>query len=814
MAGLCLTIAAWGVDPIRPTMTTLVLMGICAAGGLIPVRMPGLGPLPASLPIVGLLAVVGGTPQAMTAGFLAGLATAIPASDSSRTGARSPAFITGWAVAGALALAAGLAAAGMSAFGLKLPIQATPSAPAPEQVLQIVSLLAGVTLIAWILSRLTGHPARARGAAKAWLLAAAGATGAALATVTLTLIAADRGDQFLLPWLISAAVVAVAMTPLIRAGERRTAAAQRRASTGLALVESIALAIEAKDRTSERHLRRMRVFAVEMGRRLGMRLDEIEDLEYAALLHDIGKLAVPESILSKPTGLSPEEFQMMSTHSRVGAEILETTGLSARVATIVRHHHERYNGTGYPGGLTGIEIPLGARILAAIDTFEALTSERPYRQGLPIREAIAYLERNTETLFDPRVVRVLIEHHHEFEAMVVAEEKALVAVRDESSAPRARLTGAETRRITPTLQTVLDRIATSHMETYSLHEISQVLGKSLNVEESFALIVGRIRNLIHFSACAVYVVEPETQLLRPRFAIGAGAPQIMGITIPLGQRISGWAALQRRPASGSAPTSVSARDGGRSDLEEIASHPEIAPLASSLVAPLLVDDTLVGVVALYDVAEAEYSREEERLLALIARQVAGSIRTGLLFEQTQELALTDSLTGLPNSRYMFIAFYQESARARLQGTPLTMLLMNIDNFSEINEDFGHHAGDRFLVGMAKAVRLQLRVCDTCIRYAGDEFVALLPGVAGSEVDLVIERITEAARDYCLEARPGRPVRLSLSIGHATAPGDGDDFESLMAAAGARMDRQKAGHRQTGQQRKAHRSQASIDSGRH
>jgi len=320
--------------------------------------------------------------------------------------------------------------------------------------------------------------------------------------------------------------------------------------------------------------------------------------------------------------------------------------------------------------------------------------------------------------------------------------------------------------------------------------------------------------MIHFSACAVYVVDSDADLLRPRFATGEGAAQILGITIPLGQKMSGWAALQRRSACGTAPTSPSIRGGGRSDLESIADHPEIAPLSSAVVAPLIVGETLVGVMALYDAADSEYTREEERLLALIARQVAGSIRSGLLFEQTQELALTDSLTGLPNSRYMFIAFDQEATKARLQGTPLTLLLMNIDNFSEINEDFGHHAGDRFLVGMAKAVRSQLRICDTCIRYAGDEFVALMPGVAGPEVEQLIERITEAAGDYCLEARPGRPVRLSLSLGHATTPGDGEDFESLMAVAVERMDRQKAEHRQFGQKRKGHRSQSSIDSGRH
>ncbi|HET6372868.1 MAG TPA: GGDEF domain-containing protein, partial [Candidatus Polarisedimenticolia bacterium] len=187
----------------------------------------------------------------------------------------------------------------------------------------------------------------------------------------------------------------------------------------------------------------------------------------------------------------------------------------------------------------------------------------------------------------------------------------------------------------------------------------------------------------------------------------------------------------------------------------------------------------------------EYGAQEEQLLSLIARQVAGGVRAGMLFEQTQEQALTDSLTGLPNSRYMFIAFDQEVARARQQGAPLTLLVMDIDRFRDINDDFGHHAGDRFLIGMARAIRAQLRICDTCIRYAGDEFVAILPGLSGPEVQAVLERLAEASRDYCLEARPGRAVRLTLSVGHATMPEDGSDFETLMAAATERMKGRKA-----------------------
>ncbi|HEY3175789.1 MAG TPA: HD domain-containing phosphohydrolase [Candidatus Polarisedimenticolia bacterium] len=799
LAGLGLTLAACTFDPIAPTWTFITLVAICAAGGLIPLRPAGLPQLPLSLPVVGMIAVVGEISQAMTAGFIAGLATALAPMEEERWSERR--WLSGWAAAGAVSLAAGIVSSGISTFGLALQNRAFPHAPSSEQVIQVLGICAAGTLMAWLVMRLSipGSPDRPRGASEILLQllgAACASMVAATAAIALASAEGPLGEPVVLACLAFAGLGALAMTGVGLGQRQRVRASDRRARTGLALVESIALAIEAKDRTSERHLRRMRLYAVGVGRRLGLPADEIEDLEYAALLHDIGKLVVPESILSKPASLTTEEFQVMSSHAKVGAEILETTSLSSRVTAMVRHHHERYDGSGYPGHLVGLEIPLGARILAAADTFEALTSERPYRCGLPVRDAVSYLERNAGTLFDPRVVRVLVEHHTEFEDSVLAEERQTARAGDEAESLRSRLPGADTRKVTPPLQAVLDRIASSHMEVYSLHEISQVLGKSLNLEESFALIAARIQHLIHFSACAIYLVDSDHEVLRPRFAVGAGASKILEITIPLGQKHSGWAALQGRTLSAAGLSLPQGRDGGRSDLEEIADHPDIAPLRSSLVAPLMVEDALVGVVALYDLAESDYSPQEERLLALIARQVAGAIRTGLLFEQTQEHALTDSLTGLPNSRYMFIAFDQEATKAREEGTSLTLMLMDIDKFREINDDFGHHAGDRFLMGMAKAIRSQLRLCDTCIRYAGDEFVALLPRLAGGEVEQVVERIREAALDYCMEARPGKPVRMSLSIGHATMPADGEDFESLMAAATSRLEEEKSRNRRS------------------
>ena len=166
------------------------------------------------------------------------------------------------------------------------------------------------------------------------------------------------------------------------------------AALHLRAIEGLALAVEAKDNLNTRgHLRRVQVYALGVGKAMGLGPIELEALHAAALLHDIGKLAVPEHILTKPGKLSPEEFAKMKVHPLVGAEIVEQVKFPYEVAPIVRAHHEKWDGSGYPLGLKGEEIPLGARILTAVDCLDALTSDREYRKALPSEEAMNRIAR-------------------------------------------------------------------------------------------------------------------------------------------------------------------------------------------------------------------------------------------------------------------------------------------------------------------------------------------------------------------------------------------------------------------------------------
>src|SRR3954464_760089 len=193
------------------------------------------------------------------------------------------------------------------------------------------------------------------------------------------------------------------------------------ANLHLRTIEALALAIEAKDHTTHDHLQRVRVYATEVAKKLKVSEAETEALQAAALLHDIGKLAVPEHIISKPGRLSPEEFEKMKIHPVVGAEILERVRFPYPVVPIVRAHHEKWDGSGYPFGLKGEQIPIGARILTAVDFLDALASDRQYRRALPLDDAMARLKEESGKSFDPKVVDVLQRRYQQLEHLAVAK---------------------------------------------------------------------------------------------------------------------------------------------------------------------------------------------------------------------------------------------------------------------------------------------------------------------------------------------------------------------------------------------------------
>ena len=359
----------------------------------------------------------------------------------------------------------------------------------------------------------------------------------------------------------------------------------------LRTIEALALAIDAKDHTTHDHLQRVQLYAVEIGKDLGLSADEMDALRAAAVLHDIGKLAVPESIISKPGKLTRAEFDKMKIHPVVGAEILERVDFPYPVVPIVRAHHERWDGSGYPYGLQGEEIPIGARILSAVDCLDALASDRQYRRALPLDEAMARVASESGTSFDPAVVRALQARYQELEARAKAEKPKLQ--------PALSVDIKITRGSAPA----------AGFETESTRALAGAVGKIENsnhvgVQEALAVAAVRLHTVVEYDALAVYSVEND--LVRPEYVTGESARLLRSLTVPLGKGLIGWVAEGGRPILNGDP----AVEPGL-DLEGGARF----SLGSALALPVTDSGRVIGVLALYRHEKDAFAADE--LVALL-----------------------------------------------------------------------------------------------------------------------------------------------------------------------------------------------------
>jgi putative nucleotidyltransferase with HDIG domain len=384
----------------------------------------------------------------------------------------------------------------------------------------------------------------------------------------------------------------------------------------LRTIEALALAIEAKDQTTGEHLQRVRVYAMELAQELRLSEDETEALRAASVLHDIGKLAVPEHIISKPGKLTPEEFEKMKIHPIVGAEILEQVNFPYPVVPIVRAHHEKWDGSGYPNGLVGEAIPIGARILTAVDCLDALASDRQYRKALPLDEAMAKVASEAGTSFDPQVVAILRRRYIELEKL--ANEQPLQAPPKLSTdikverglAPDAGF--AESAVPTKANGATKDsntRISDAQRQVQEIANLSH-LGSGLSIADIGSLLSGRLRSLVPYDSMAFYLLK--NGLLVPEFVSGENSRLFSSLRIPLGEGLSGWVAQNSKAILNGNP---SVEPGYLNDPTKYST------LRSALAVPLQGASGVAAVLALYRVGQDAFTADDLR--------VAETIRSGL-----------------------------------------------------------------------------------------------------------------------------------------------------------------------------------------
>jgi len=548
----------------------------------------------------------------------------------------------------------------------------------------------------------------------------------------------------------------------------------------LRTIEALAVAIEAKDETTYDHLRRVQVYATEIAKDLGLAEEQIRALNAAALLHDIGKLAVPEYILSKPGRLTPEEFEKIKIHPIVGAEILKRVKFPYPVVPIVAAHHEKWNGTGYPRGLKGEEIPIGARILSAIDCLDALSSDRQYRRALPRAQAMAEVASQSGTSFDPQVVSALLRRHTEMEELLRVpapgdtrlakpnrvERGSAPAAGFENSAPERTGQGSNAPSFT-------SMIAAARQEFQSIHELTSELGSSLSLDDTLSILSARLKALVPYDAITVYMCDGDE--LVPQYVAGTDSALFSSLRIPMGQGLSGWVAENNKGIVNGNP---SVEPGYLNDSSQF------SILNSALSIPLCGPRGTVGVLTLYHRKRDAFTSDHMRLLTVIGPKTALTLENALQFREAKQSATTDGLTGLPNSRSLFLHLDSEIARCARNDTTLGVLVLDLDGFKAVNDRFGHLTGNKLLQEVSQALRESCREYDYVARMGGDEFVVIMPGIHPDDL---------ALKTQTLQANVARAGRLTIaenivgaSVGAAIYPTDAATAEELLAEADKQM----------------------------
>jgi len=369
----------------------------------------------------------------------------------------------------------------------------------------------------------------------------------------------------------------------------------------LSTIEALAQAIDAKDHFTHGHIRRVQLYAGRLARELGMTDEECRAIDAAALLHDMGKIGVPEHILNKPGKLTDAEYEKVKLHAALGADILSSIKFPYPVVPIVRHHHERWDGRGYPDGLATTDIPLGARILSVVDCFDALTTNRPYRPALSDDGAADLLTRERGKSYDPIVVDAFLRVCRE----VAVHEAVSVLPTDTMDAIARTFHAAPVAADLPSTA-VYDAFAPAFLE------LGASLATSCSVDEVGRAVWSCVKVLLPASSCVFYLADPAGETLRAAFAAGEHAASLSRLAIPLGHGLSGWVA-----AHGSTMVNADAL----LDVRELNDSLD-PPLHTSASSPLAADSRALGALTVYSSATAAFADRHGRLLEVIAARAA------------------------------------------------------------------------------------------------------------------------------------------------------------------------------------------------
>lgn len=521
----------------------------------------------------------------------------------------------------------------------------------------------------------------------------------------------------------------------------------------LSTIETLAMAIDAKDQITHGHIRRVQAYAVGLAKAVGVSDEKLlKAIEAAALLHDMGKLAVPEHILNKPGKLTAAEFEKMKLHASFGADMLSAIDFPYPVVPIVRHHHESWNGTGYPTGIRGTDIPIGARILSVVDCFDALTSDRPYRPKLSDADAIAILLERRGSMYDPLVVDTFIRVYKD-----IAPPDTLTT--DQHTAHKSPR-GTAARHTETDGALAQASIAKSGIAERSHHALA----------EAVHMIEVRLKDHVPYTLAIMFLYDAQDDELIARHVVGDELGILKDLRISLGERLSGWVAANRKTILNSDPTL---------DLGQFIE--QITPrLHTTLSVPLIGTDGFVGVLALYS-PELAFSEDHRRAAEVTAAKVADAIaRPTASFTHGP----VDPTTGL--SFATEIPQILRDLSTSRESASFSLVFIELTTLPDISAKHGLGAADRAMRKVAEAIRTCLTHDDTLFRRNDGEFVALVSRTESNDIWALAKQVRAVVKRQPPLLEGGLRVDFQVSTHGIPAPSDESALRDLLTSGHAAL----------------------------
>jgi len=535
----------------------------------------------------------------------------------------------------------------------------------------------------------------------------------------------------------------------------------------LRTIETLALAVDAKDQTTYGHIRRVRAYALGLARFSGLKsASDIKAIEIGSLLHDIGKLAVEDYILNKPGRLTKSEFEKMKLHSTAGDEILQQVQFPYPAAQCVRHHHERWDGSGYPDSLRGDEIPLSARILAIADAYDAIRSSRPYKSSINVQDSIELLKSQSGLSYDPKLIQIFIQHISDL------ENEADAAVNNISELSFRKYF----EKIDATIELPLLSPAEATLPNPVLHELAKLLefcsgiGQTLELEEALPILANRIHRIVPYYTCILFSYQ-ENDSIKGIYVAGNFSQLLNNLTIPLGKGVSGWVTAYKKPMLNADP-----------QLEFQTFAEDFTQLRDILSVPILLDDHSLGAISLYSDSKAFYSQSHLSLLQTIADSAAFLFHDSTTSSEQPPTTSLDPVTQLHSFSYFLAAGAQILNLSKLSNSPATLLYLELTNFFQNISLFGPQISDLILSKVSDRLRSELRDTDIGARYGYNAFVCLLPGVKSTQAVRYAQALETQIRTLSLPVSSAHNARVAFKLGIASYPNSGHSILSLVQSA--------------------------------